>query len=169
MSNEQWRNIDGFDQGRYSVSDQGRVWSWCRGHAMKPQPDKDGYLSVSLRQPGGPSIPHRVHRLVAKAFISNPRNKPQVNHDDGVVSNNRRKNLFWATNSENHKHAFDKLGRKANVPSTKRAVILWPPYGGMKKYPGAREAAQALGRGRTAVQNALSRGGHCNGHKVTYA
>lgn len=59
-----------------------------KGKAMSQNADKYGYSNVYLSQ-GGKDTRVRVHRLVAIAFIPNPDNKPEVNHKDGVKSNNK--------------------------------------------------------------------------------
>ena len=48
-----------------------------------------------------------VHRLLGKAFIPNPENKPQINHIDGNPRNNSLDNLEWVTAQENVSHAYE--------------------------------------------------------------
>ena len=55
-----------------------------------------------------------MHLLVARAFIPNPDNKPQVNHIDGNKKNNDISNLEWATAKENVIHAY-RTGLHDNV------------------------------------------------------
>ena len=118
---EIWKDIEGY-QGYYQISNYGRVKSLDRfrkngssGYIHKEKILKQsltttGYLKVELCiNKFRKSM--KVHRLVAKAFIDNPENKPDVNHKDGNPLNNHLSNLEWCTERENINHAIN-LGLK---------------------------------------------------------
>lgn len=103
----------------YYVTNEGEIYSinYNRmGITKKMTPSKDGkgYLFVSLRKDGKTYI-KKVHRLVAQEFIPNPENKPQINHKNGIKTDNFIENLEWVTNSENILHAYRVLGRKPSI------------------------------------------------------
>jgi len=85
----------------YFVTTWGRAFS-IRGKELTPQTGKRGYKTLRTTQKNLP-----VHRLVAKAFIPNPDNKPYINHKDGIKTNNTIKNLEWCTAKENYTHAIE--------------------------------------------------------------
>jgi hypothetical protein len=66
---------------------------------------RSGYAYVQLYQNDERTV-YAVHRLVAETFITNPDNKPMVNHLDGNKLNNNVCNLEWVTCAENHQHAW---------------------------------------------------------------
>lgn len=97
---EQFRKVVGNDN--YSISNNGRLLN--KKGKEKTFQKKDGYLKVDLYMNGIKSS-KRVHRLVAEAFIPNPKNKPDVNHKDGNKCNNSVDNLEWVDKKENMQHA----------------------------------------------------------------
>ena len=124
---EIWKDIKGYE-GLYQVSNLGNVRSLDRykknnkgkylqrGVVLKKNHDKDGYSIVGLYKSGN-SCTKKVHRLVAQAFIPNPKNKPTVNHKNGIRDDDKLSNLEWATMSENQLHAFRVLKRKPVIPN----------------------------------------------------
>jgi hypothetical protein len=123
---EIWKDITGYE-GLYQVSNLGRIKSLKRiaerknsrcikvgGIILKPSRSNIGYLFVVPRKNG---VPHTlyIHKLVANAFIPNPESKPQVNHINGVKTDNKVDNLEWCTQSENIKHSFKTLGHKKHL------------------------------------------------------
>ena len=116
---ELWKDIDGYE-GLYQISNLGNVRSLNRkqrvglinnrtitrkGKILKIQKNKYKYCYVFLSKNGNKKY-SLVHRLVAIAFIPNPNNLPEVNHKNGIKSDNKLKNLEWISKSDNEKHAY---------------------------------------------------------------
>lgn len=101
MNGEMWRDINGY-KGYYQVSNFGRV-KRVGGNILKPVPNGNGYVKVHLCKD---AIVKKffVHRLVAKAFVPNPRGVDCVNHLDENPLNNRADNLEWVTKAENNRY-----------------------------------------------------------------
>lgn len=98
---EIWKDIEGFE-GFYQVSNLGNVRRFYKSGKIKVlKPKKDDYLRVDLCL-NNKHCYKSVHILVAKAFIPNPDNLPQVHHIDENKHNPIVTNLMWVTGKENH-------------------------------------------------------------------
>lgn len=114
---EIWKDIDGY-VGYYKVSSLGNVFSVKADKTLKQYIPSKGYITVKLYKDGAVEY-HKVHRLVAKAFILNPDDKPQVNHIDHDKYNNKVFNLEWCTAKENTEASIKagKNGQKGELNS----------------------------------------------------
>jgi hypothetical protein len=132
----------------YFIYDDGRVWSDISGRFLKVS-DSRGYFRVKLIS--DKRYHKLLHRLIAEAFIPNPEGKPQVNHINGVKTDNRIENLEWATASENTQHAYDT--GLANRDSSKVKIINTLTG---QVYESIKEAAAATGINRNTLAGYLT-------------
>ena len=92
----QWKIIE--ERPNYLVSETGLIKNVKTGRILKARVGTSGYEQIML---GRKTSPLYVHRLVAKAFVPNPNEMPQVDHINGIKTDNRVKNLRWLSVSDN--------------------------------------------------------------------
>jgi len=110
---EIFKTIEGFPN--YSVSNLANVANQKTGRILTQSLNMNGYKYVVLSL-NGKRYTKKVHRLVAKAFIENPCNKPCIDHIDNNRTNNNVNNLRWVTKSEN---GMNRLMRSDNTSGFK--------------------------------------------------
>ena len=125
-------------EGEYAITRDGRVWSYKSNKFLKPMLDKDGYHKVNLCKDKKMKT-FRIHRLVAEAFIPNPKGLPQVNHKDENKSNNCVENLEWcdAKYNMNYGTRNERAAKKLSKPVYCEELD--------RVFDGSRQAARELG------------------------
>lgn len=173
MIEEIWKEIPNTN-GFYSVSNLGLVKSndryvmnsigvkrFYKGQILKfSKSGWGGYSYVQLVDYNGNRYRECVHRIVARTFIPNPKNKPQVNHIDGDKNNNRLCNLEWCTPSENIQHAYDNgltriktgkespnYGKRGVSPQSKKVIDINTG----KVFVSLNQAAESIGVPRNTL------------------
>lgn len=128
---EIWKDVVGWE-GFYKVSNLGRVrslnrrvkgrlryWKSIKGRILVLRYDKDGYLTVHLRDSdNNKSKLCKVHRLVAEAFIPQIDGKNNIDHINSIRDDNRVENLRWCTNKENINFPIAKENRRIAVKNS---------------------------------------------------
>ena len=90
---------------KYIITCDGRCFNTVTWDIMKPKKDYSGYLRYVLQDDHGEKKTFLAHRLVAEAFIPNPKKYEVVNHKDLNPSNCHVSNLEWCTQAANVRHA----------------------------------------------------------------
>jgi hypothetical protein len=102
------------DYPNYEISNKGRVYNNKTGVLLKPRKDANGYYYVNLCK-NGKQKHFCIHRLVAIAFIPNPKNLPCIDHINRIRTDNRLENLRWCSYSENNINKLQKSKYPKNI------------------------------------------------------
>lgn len=143
---EIWKDVLGYE-GLYQVSNLGRVKSLnhYKAKIKKATADENGYLRIRLSKKSLQKS-FRVHRLVAKAFIPNPDNLPQVNHINEIKDDNRVENLEWCTHDYNVSYGtlpVRQSQKQLNDPKKSKPVYQYTLDGVLVRvWPSAAEAGR---------------------------
>lgn len=120
------REVVGFE-GRYSVTEDGQVFSHLRNHFLSQQLNFGGYARVGLLRGDGKFCFPLVHRLVATAYLPKPESLEvlEINHKDGVKTNNHVSNLEWVSRQRNVDHVYE-TGLRARAIKKERTCFVDP-------------------------------------------
>lgn len=107
------------DYDNYYIYDNGDVLNINTNKILKGSIGEHGYKYYRLSRNNQKKMFY-AHRLVAEAFLENPKNLLVVNHKDGNKLNNNVNNLEWASYSDNTAHAYQK-----NLITTRRKESIY--------------------------------------------
>lgn len=161
VSKEEWKDVKGYE-GAYKVSNLGNVMSCdryvrvCGGGkrlvpsiVLKPFRSTGGYLEVNLWK-NNKMKTAMVHRIVAKAFLENINDLPEVNHKDENKENNCVENLEWCTSKYNANYGT-RNQRMTEKKSVKPVLMLDKNGNLIKRYKSLGEATRDTGFDMSAI------------------
>jgi len=174
---EKWKPLKDYE-GWYEISNignvrnikkEGKAWKGRYKKNRKLGLDAKGYLRIRIgsdKTKTGKTI--KIHREVAKAFLPNPKNLPEVNHIDGNKENNNVENLEWVSSGDNYAHAVEiGLRKPCGGLSTPKTVHQ---FNKDKKHIGTfhstREAEMIIGK--QGISCACKKGTKVGGYYWSY-
>lgn len=153
---EIWKEIP-FAKGLYEVSNLGRVRSINRG-ILCQHDNGTGRLIVRLSIPNKKPKNYKVHRLVAIAFVPNPKNYPEINHKDENPKNNCASNLEWCTRKYNINYSSKIKINAHKVGLSRRKPIEHFEDGKWVRYAYITEAEIKFGLPHGDIRRKINRG-----------
>lgn len=160
---EIWKDIEGFE-GRYQISTKGRVKNIKRNKILKLKKTRKiyPYYSVGLYKEG--KVHYKlIHCLVAKAFIPNPDNLPEVNHKDWDTSNNCVENLEWCSRFYNANYRQNEREGDPILQYSLSGTLI-------RKWPSIRKCARETNIHRYTIQQVcIGNRKTAGGYKWRYA
>lgn len=172
---QEWKPIKGYE-GRYEVSNEGEVRSlgfvrlvryavgWMKGRVLKGKLNGAGYHQVFLSSSEGKVKVHRLHRIVADHFLQPDPTRTNINHKDGVRTNNHVDNLEWVTLKENSQHAFLVLGKTKGMYTPIKVSV--EKDGRVSICPSMSDAARNIGCKPNTLTMSLRRTGKYQDYKI---
>lgn len=131
-----------FGMNNYLVSDDGRVFNGFTGKELRQTiVSRTGYPKVVLYGGNGEKKYENIHRLVAKAFVEGTGD--EVNHINGIKTDNRAENLEWCTRNENLRHAYV-TGLMPNCAVNRAVVAKNIMTKAERTFPSIYQAARTL-------------------------
>ncbi len=148
-------------EGKYKISEDGRVYSCKRNRFLKSYQTRFGYPAIKLEGKG-----KYIHRLVAETLIPNSEDKPEVNHINHIKTDNRKENLEWVSRNENVRKTYENKERKR----CSKAVNQLDLEGNiLNTFSSVREAANYVKRCAVGLTRALRNPNYtCGGFKWGY-
>ncbi len=152
---EIWKTIE---NTHYSVSNTGRIRNDKFGRILNKGIDKNGYALATIKI-NGKFKTFRLHRLVARSFIPNPDNLPEINHINGIKTDNNVENLEWITRTDNLKHAWEN-----NLHDIKPVCMLSEDGEILKIFESTRAAGREMGVRNSSISSACHDKHKCCGY-----